>query len=73
MRDYPNAQLLTQIYFGIDRSRYKQRVKYDICWNKLKPLKLEDSNDFAFHYTSKYVSDDKEEFNPANMIEVPEE
>lgn len=54
MDSYIRSVLITQIFFGSDTSAYEKREKYNIEWDRMKPLVLSAENDTIYHYTVKY-------------------
>ena len=46
--------LITQVYIGSNFERYETRPRYNIDWNKINPLVLNDGKDTIYHYTVKY-------------------
>ena len=51
MSAFSKTVLTTQVYVGLDTSRYVVRNGPNIDWSKAKQLVLEDTNDTVFHYT----------------------
>ena len=51
MSAFSKTVLTTQVYVGLDTSRYVVRNGPNIDWSKAKQLVLEDANDTVFHYT----------------------
>ena len=54
MDAYRRAFLITQVYVGSNFERYETRSSFNIDWNKMKPLVLDDGKDTIYHYTAKY-------------------
>ena len=54
MNAYRRSFLITQVYIGSNFERYETRPRYNIDWNKMKPLVLNGGNDTIYHYTVKY-------------------
>lgn len=51
MSAFSKTVLTTQVYVGLDTSRYVVRNGPNVDWSKAKQLVLEDANDTVFHYT----------------------
>ena len=51
MSAFSKTVLTTQVYVGLNTSRYVVRNGPNIDWSKAKQLVLEDANDTLFHYT----------------------
>lgn len=54
MNAYRRSFLITQVFVGSNFERYETRPRYNIDWNKMKPLVLNDGKDTIYHYTVKY-------------------
>ncbi len=70
MDSHPAALILTQVYFGNNRSLYKRRGYNNIEWGEMKQIVLENTNDTLYHHTAKYISYDVNERYSENMTEV---
>lgn len=76
MDSYIRSVLITQIFFGSDTSAYEKREKYNIEWDRMKPLVLSAENDTIYHYTVKYWDkrdyyDTYRKLDEKYFIEVP--
>lgn len=70
MDEFPSVLVLTQVYFGNNRSLYKKRGYNNIDWGEMKQIVLENTNDTLYHHTAKYISYDVNERYSENMTEV---